>query len=72
MFITGGFWNNVKCLGMKLVIDAIVTIPVSFFYSRVLAWHFNLPDIGYIGVLAGIVSMDAIKLAQGVTFKVSK
>jgi hypothetical protein len=72
MFITGGFWNNVKCLGMKLVIDAIAAIPVSFFYNRVLAWHFNLPDIGYIGVLAGIISMDAIKLAQGVTFKVSK
>ncbi len=72
MFITGGFWNNVKCLGMKLVIDAIATIPVSFFYNHVLAWHFNLPDIGYIGVLAGIISMDAIKLAQGVTFKVSK
>lgn len=72
MFITGGFWNNIKCLGMKLVIDAIAAIPVSFFYNRVLAWHFNLPDIGYIGVLAGIISMDAIKLAQGVTFKVSK
>ena len=72
MFITGGFWNNVKCLGMKLVIDAIATIPVFFFYSRVLVWHFNLPDIGYIGVLAGIISMDAIKLAQGVTFKILK
>jgi len=72
MFITGGFWNNVKCLGIKLIIDAIVALPVSFFYNRVLVWHFNLPDIGYIGVLAGIVSMDVIKLAQGVTFKVSK
>lgn len=65
MFITGGFWNNVKCWGIKLVIDAIIAIPVSFFYNCVLAWHFNLPNIGYIGVLAGIVSMDAIKLARG-------
>lgn len=72
MFITGGFWNNIKCLGMKLVIDAIAAIPVSFFYNRVLAWHFNLPDIGYVGVLAGIVALGALRLAYSVKFTFSK
>lgn len=72
MFITGGFWNNVKCQIIKLVIDAIVALPVSFFYNQILAWHFNLPNIGYIGVLAGIVSVGALKFARGITFEISK
>ena len=48
MFIEGGLWNNINAMFFKLVVDACAALPVSFFYNNIIAWHFNLPNIGYI------------------------
>lgn len=70
MFIEGGLWNNVKCVFMKLMVDAVAAVPVSFFYNNIIAWHFNLPNIGYIGALAGIVAVNAVQFAFKATITI--